>query len=427
MTMSKISAAVLFLMFAGVLSLSCASQADPSSVAENQIVTVERGDIKINIMASGNLKTSNEANLTFYSSGTVQEVLVGIGEYVEEGEVLAKLDTLPLERSVKQAQINVKSAQLSLERAKEPKTSSSGTEVLSAPDPLDIEIKEFQLETAKMNLREEEIKLENATMTAPFAGLVAEVNVSPGDQVSETTIAVRLIDPKRFGVDVLVNEMEIYKIQVGTTATVQVEALPMVAFPAKVAHISPTATVQSNVVNYEVQVEINSLETSMEEQGQATPRISAGEVPGGLKQAIEAGQITQEQADEMMRQRQQQGQGGEQGMMPPIIPEDFQLKEGLTVTVSILVDERNDVLLVPNSAIISQARNVVVQVMKDGVIEPRSIKTGISDWQYTEVTSGLSEGEQVAVPQGSTATPTPAAQQQRPPGGVVPGMQRMLR
>jgi RND family efflux transporter MFP subunit len=423
MKMLKVSTIVLLLV-ACILSLSCASKAATSAPIGNQIFTVKRGDIKIDITASGNLKTSHEANLTFGSSGTVLEVLAGIGDYVEEGQVLAKIDTLALEQSLSQAQVSVKSAQLNLERALTPKTSTSGTEILSAPDPLDIEIKELQLKNAKQNLTEAEKKLKNSTLTAPFAGLVAEVNIIVGDEISENTVVVRLIDPKKFKVEVLVNEMEIYQVNVGAPATVTVAAMPTIAFPASVTNISPVATVQSNVVNYQVQVEINSLETSMGEQSQATPSVSAGEIPERLKQAIEAGQITQEQAEEMMSRRQQ---GTQQRQMPVTMPKDVQLREGLTVTVSIWLDERNNVLLVPNKAITSQGGKPYVQVVAAaGVTEERVVQTGISDWQYTEVTSGLNEGEQVAVPQGSTTT-TPTTQQQQSPGGVVPGMQRMLR
>jgi RND family efflux transporter MFP subunit len=425
--MSKLYTIVLLLTCISILSLNCTSKNDSSSAIEEQIIDVGKGNIRIEITAGGNLETSNEANLTFYSAGTVEEVLVGIGDSVVEGEVLARLDTLSLERSVQQAEIDVKSARMSLERAKEPKTNSSGTEILTAPDPLDIEIKEFQLETAKMNLEEEQRKLENATMIAPFAGLVAEVNVAAGDQVSESTIAVRLIDPNRFGVDVMVNEMDIYKIKVGTAATVSIEALPSMVFPAKVAHISPVANVQSSVVNYAVQVELTPLdELQQQRQEQTMPSGSTGEMPERFKQAIESGQMTQEQVEEMMSRRQQRPQPGQTTM---VIPEDFLLREGLTVTVTVVVDEVTDVLTVPNTAITSRGRQTYVRVaLPDDVTEERQIETGISNWQYTEVISGVSEGEQIHVPKQSAVQTSPS-QQNRPPGSSNPTrqIQRMLR
>lgn len=119
----------------------------------------------------------------------------------------------------------------------------------------------------------------------------------------------------------------------------------------------------------------------------------------------------------MIKQRLQQ-QGG-QGQMPIMIPQDFQLREGLTVTVSILVEERKDVLLVPNRAITREGQETYVQVLKDEVTQERLIKTGISNWQYTEVTAGLSEGEEVVVPQGTTTTTSTT-----PPGGPLPFLPR---
>ena len=208
--------------------------------------------------------------------------------------------------------------------------------------------------------------------------------------------------------------MDILQVKLGGKAWVQVDAMSGVSFPAKVTHISPTATIQSGVVNYKVRVEIQSLEAIIQERHEARqeamPDISSGELPERIKQAIEEGRITKEQAEEMMKQRQEsEGElpGERQGPMPLMMPEDFQLREGLTVTVSILVDERKDVLLVPNQAITHEGDETYVQVLKDDVIEMRSIQTGISDWQYTEVTDGLSEGEQVVVSQGATTSTTP--------------------
>ena len=91
--------------------------------------------------------------------------------------------------------------------------------------------------------------------------------------------------------------------------------------------------------------------------------------------------------------------------------EDFQLREGLTVTVTIIVDERNDVLLVPNSAIVASGMRTYVRViLEDDTIEERDISTGINDWQYTEVTEGLSEGEKVVIPTTTSSSSTTTQQ-----------------
>jgi HlyD family secretion protein len=112
--------------------------------------------------------------------------------------------------------------------------------------------------------------------------------------------------------------------------------------------------------------------------------------------------------------------------MPGMIPEGLELKEGLSVTVSITIEGVSDALLVPNGAITYRGGAAYVQVMSaDGTTEERSIQTGISDWQYTEVTDGLSEGEQVLVPEttGSEAATTSEQGFQRPSNAIImPGM-----
>ncbi len=225
----------------------------------------------------------------------------------------------------------------------------------------------------------------SSAITAPFAGFITMVNVEGGDEVLTGTVAVQLADPDKFEAEVMVSEMDIFQVKLGGDAIVQVDAMPIISLPAKVTHISPTATIQSGVVNYIVRVELQSLEATMQE------RQGAGQKPA-------------------------------KGQVMAVLPEDFQLREGLTVTVSILVDERNDVLLVPNSAITTQGWQTYVQVLSpDGTIEERVIRTGISNWQHTEVTDGLSEGEQVVVPQGTITTPSTS--RQGPPGGMmIPGM-----
>jgi hypothetical protein len=211
-----------------------------------------------------------------------------------------------------------------------------------------------------------------------------------------------------------------------------VDAQTLPDLPAEVTYISPTVTISSGVVNYEVKVEVEPLETIRQQQQEviqtrqeemqaAAEAAAAGEMPEQLQAAIEAGEITQEQAEEMMQQMQQmpQMEGTTLEQLSGLIPEDFELKEGLSVTVSILISQASDVLLVPNGAITYQGRDTYVQVvLPDGTTEERAIQTGISDWQYTEVTDGLTEGEQVVVPESaSTSTSTTSQQGFQGPGG----------
>jgi len=368
-------------------------------------------------------------NLAFEMAGTVEEVLVEEGESVEEGQLLAKLDTsdwdnqlITLRRNLLQAQINQKNSQLSLDKAEAGTvTLITGDIVYSSNyDDEEIEILKLQNQLAEARVEDAQQALDEALnagpeVTAPFGGFITKVNVEGGDDILKGTVAVTIADPNRFEADILVSEMDIFQVKLGGDATVQIDALTSLTIPAKVTHISPTATIQSGVVNYYVKVELESLEALMQQRQEAMPDISSGELPAPIKQAIEEGRMTQEEAEAMLEQMQQ-AQAEQQTTI-----EDFQLREGLTVTVSIIIEEATDVLLVPNGAITTQGRQTYVQVISaDGSIENRAVTTGISNWQYTEVTDGLSESEQVVVPEGTTATTTTTQQ-----GGnriIIPGM-----
>jgi len=506
----------------------CGSEPDEAGTAETQVVTVERGDLTIDITAAGNLALSRTEDLAidlFYQEGTIEEVMVEEGDAVAEGQALVRLDTeewedelssledqvTAKERDLLQAEINLQTAEQNLQNAQDnqaakelallnsqisldqanynlsvaeethvwPDIQIAEAEVEKAEaflqyaldggwgnvitraqaeleaaeqvydalvqgyDTEEVAIKKKQVEAAELSLAqaEEDLnsvakdvavkelqltlnqgKLDDARkalidaqeeldkakeksplIEAPFDGFITTVNVEGGDEVLTGTVAVQLADPNKFEADIMVSEMDILQVKLGGEAWVQVDAMTGLTLPAEVIHISPTATIQSGVVNYEVKVEVKSLEAVMQERQAAVKDISSGELPERLKQAIESGQITQEQAEEMIKQGQQ-AQQSQPSQVPEMLPEDFQLREGLTVTVTILVDARTDVLLVPSSAITSQGGQTYVQVVKGDATEERAIETGISDWQYTEVINGLSEGEQVVVPKNTSPT-----------------------
>ncbi len=85
-----------------------------------QTATVSRGDIVLSALGSGVLLPEREIDLTFGVDGRVVEVLVAVGDEVHQGDVLARLDTMNLERAVAQAQASLRQAQINLEEATAP-------------------------------------------------------------------------------------------------------------------------------------------------------------------------------------------------------------------------------------------------------------------------------------------------------------------
>ncbi|MBI4180862.1 MAG: biotin/lipoyl-binding protein [Chloroflexi bacterium] len=273
----------------------------------------------------------------------------------------------------------------------------------------------------------DEAKSKHTAIIAPSAGFITKVNVLGGTEVTKGTVAVTLADPAKFEADILVNETDILQTKLGGNASVQVEAMPGLNLPAKVTQIAPTATIQSGVVNYKVKVAVASLQSVMQARQQAIGNLSADNITsprqptGGNPfsgNTTSPGRPTGGNSSGIVNPRTG-GLRATQGQTQVVAFSDVQLREGQTVTVSILVAERSNVLLVPNGAITRQGEQSMVKVMKDGVITERSITVGISNWQYTEVTNGLTEGETVLVPQNTAPKPTTSQQNQ---GGIrLPG------
>ncbi len=321
-----------------------------------------------------------------------------------------------------------------------------------------------------------EAETTSLVIKAPFDGLVTAVSVSVDDSVQGGHVAAVLADPTEFEAEILVNEIDIFNVRLGAQASIQVDALAGISLPAKVIYVSPTAVIQAGVVNYRVKVELESLmptESLIPTDEQEQVPVMPGGIDEVLDKAVKEGRLSPEQADimkerfgqmaegfskeqieqlierfaqggggfsrgdggfglgdglseeqrEQFQERFGLGQGAGGTRLPPgMVRGVIQLREGLSITVSIIIEERNDVLLVPNSAITYQGGTAYVKVSENGVIEERAIQTGISNWQYTEVMDGLREGEQIVVPQGTTTTTTSQQQPGRPGGFGIPGM-----
>ena len=209
---------------------------------------------------------------------------------------------------------------------------------------LDQQGAEEQITQAELAVRQAEIDLAKASLVAPFDGVISAVNLNKGEQTANSS-NVTLVNPDSVRVDVSVDETDLSKLALGKTAQIAFDALPDASLTSKVVAISPNATVQQGVVTYLVSLQIDT-----------------------------------------------------RGVYLPA---------GMTANVNIVVDQRDNVLVVPNRAIRTQGRNRVVEVMAEGKPETRPVTIGLSNDQVTEVSNGLQEGEQVVIP-STTTTPSRA-------------------
>jgi len=341
------------------------------------------------VSASGNLALAETADLAVEFNGLVEKVLVEPGDMITKGQLLVQMDRygldvtyqpptktggkssrtltiLPwenqkqnLENAVLQARVSLNDAQIALKDAKSPGDSNQ------APNPRNIESKQLQVERAKSALVDAQADLDKFLLTspeirAPFDGFVTAVNVEGGDVVFKGAIVVSVAANDKFETKISVSELDIRQVQVGMPTTVQVMAAGGALFPAIVTAISPTATRQGSTANYEVIVGLAST------QDTAAPA---------------------------------------------------QLREGFTVTVKILIQEKKDIISIPNRAIIRNNGGASVQVMVNETPQNRVVTLGFTNGLSTEVISGLKEGEQVVIQQTKTATSS-ATPQVSPSGNI---------
>ena len=312
--------------------------------------------------------------------------------------------------AVQQSQFNLDSANIAVDNAK-----------------LDRDDAQQKLQDAQNNLSDAQAL--SPAVTAPFAGFVTAVPVIGGQQIYKGAVAVTVADPTQFEVQVPVGEKDTLSLQIGSPATVSVNAMTGVTLPGSVIAIAPTATIQSGVVNYQVTVNVTSLvpisaqrassgnQTGQSQRPQFTAIPGQGQIPPQFTGIPGQGQIPPDFAG--ITGQGQPGQSASAGQ--PASAQPISLKQGLSVTVTLVTSESTNVLMVPNRAIVRQSGKTYVNVEKGGITTQVLVTTGISNTQFTAITSGVNEGDTVVIPV-ATVSPTTTT---RPGGGGgigIPGI-----
>jgi multidrug efflux pump subunit AcrA (membrane-fusion protein) len=233
------------------------------------------------------------------------------------------------------------------------------------------------------------------TITAPFAGFITKVDISGGDEVQKGTVAMQLANPDNFKANIQVTEQDIFSVNVGSGAIVTVDALSNKAFPATITSIAPLATVSQGVVTYKVTVELNTDRTTNTNTSIGNGAATANMTPpyGFSISGTTAGTST-----------------------------ETSLKDGLSATVTIILDQASNVLVVPSRAISRQGQAYTVQVKNGETTETRAVKIGTSDDSNTEITEGLTEGETIVYTSSSSSSSSSNSGNQNFPGGGMGDM-----
>lgn len=359
---------------------------DPSKLAK-----VERGDIARVVVATGKIEPRAIVEVKSKASGIVKNIHVNYGDTVRAGQVLAELDKEELEARVREARANLQAAQAMEESAvaalERNKVEAEGpdlpflksameraqrmlAEKLVARNVVEDAEKAYQLALnrqsaavralavsraeitraraqvaqAKAVLERAEEDLRNSTIVSPIDGLVLSRDVEVGNAVSSILVLGSQAKPLFLLGDVSdvfvrgkVDQADIGKVYLGQAARIVVESFRDRKFEGKVYRISPYGVEKDNVTTFEVQVSIHN--------------------PGR------------------------------------------ELKANMSANAEILLEERKNVLLVPEAAVVyDKDRKPSVEVPDPAHEKGRrklAVKLGISDGIKTEVLGGLEEGAAV--------------------------------
>lgn len=306
---------------------------------------------------------------------------------------------------------DVLQAQHSLDAAAAALTAAQAkrNETYQGADQDDVASQRDQVRLAQLAVDQAERELDDAKLIAPFDGTVAELNISVGDTVgaggsTSATVAIVLNTPDAIVIDLTISESDLPNVEVGLSGTASFDAITGRIFPIVIDSVGTNPTTNQGVVTYEARARIVT--------GQGA-RGSVFEVPESPPQA--SSQAEGEAAPDAA------GAAVAADAAPTPVP-------GMNATITIIVDQRQDVLMVLSNAVQRDGRDSVVDIQnEDGSTTRHVVETGLTDGTNTEITSGLEEGQIVIIPtlEATTSTGSQSSQDRVPvfggPGGAPPG------
>ncbi|MSR37009.1 MAG: efflux RND transporter periplasmic adaptor subunit, partial [Gemmatimonadetes bacterium] len=294
--------AVLVAVCAVTVAACRQSQAEP--VATLQTTNVVKGALRITVEATGTIEPIRKVEVKSKASGEVQTLAVDVGDQVQTGALLARIDPRDVSNSYDQAQADLEVAKARLEisqaqtrRSKELLDSGVITAQEYENSRLELANAQASLIKAQTNQSLAELRVGDVTIRAPLSGTIIQKSVEEGQviqsasqNVSGGTTLFVMANLNEMQVRTLVDETDMGQITPGMPVNVKVEAFSTRQFQGYVNKVEPQAVVQQSVTMFPVIIRLDN--------------------------------------------------------------RDGTLRPGMNADVEILIDEAADILLVPNNAIV---------------------------------------------------------------------------
>jgi HlyD family secretion protein len=200
--------------------------------------------------------------------------------------------------------------------------------------PSDISAQEAQVKQAKASVESARAKLQNARIVSPIGGTVTLFDAKVGQLASPSTPLVSIMSAGGYEIDSGVSETDVGKISLGNKVTMTLDAFPNETFAGSVFYIAPSETNTQGVVSYQIKISFDK--------------------------------------------------------------QDLRLKSGLTANIDINTRSKDDVLILPQYAILQNDQGTFVETLENGVTKQNPVTLGLQDQKgNVEILSGVIEKQQV--------------------------------
>jgi len=467
----------------------------PKDEVKWRMAKLDMGGITQRINATGAVSPVVQVAVGTQVSGVISALYVDYNSIVKKGQLIAQIDPTIWETQLRDAEAGLERAKATMDDAKRQydRARRLAAEKLLSDQDLEARLVAHQtslasFENAKASLARARANLGYCNITAPVDGVVISRLADVGQTVAASFSTPNLFqiaqDLSKMKVQVSIGESDIDEVKVGQRAMFTVDSLPDKQFAATVSLVRQEPITTQNVVNYVVELIVpNEPLPGSDEGGQAAPGRPGSAAAGKgsepeaapdpekawerLKDRMEAQGVTKEQFLKRFKERmagQTQGAagrsrgmaatnqapagdpkalarvpGGASQLGGPKFMGSLALRSGMTANVTIITNQRRDVLRVPNAALrfnpaafikeekkadgprlgqpmmmggprpgaqsgpgsrggVVAKREDRIWVLENGKPKALVVKAGITDGQFTEVSGeGLQEGLQVLI------------------------------
>ena len=243
----------------------------------------------------------------------------------------------------------------------------------------DINDQKLQVTKAENALVDAKEKLSDYYVRAPFSGVIAAIDIKRGDTAGSSTTIATLITKQKIA-EISLNEVDVAKVKVGQKTTLTFDAIEDLSIAGQVVDVDIIGTTTQNVVSYDVKIGFDT--------------------------------------------------------------QNEQIKSGMSVSATIITEAKQNVLLIPNSAVKSLNDTYYVEMPNETIstdlagvsgvaltVSPKQqqIETGLANDSYTEITSGLNAGDQVIIRTIDSSSSSTSSSGNKSGNIIMPGGGGMMR